>query len=122
MRALPLLALVVVVACAAGAPSLEDDLRAIEVLNQGDIDAVMSSDVDAMISQWTEDFVFIPQEGPIVRGRDAMIEVVEPARAMADLVEPVEHVLDFEEVIVAGDYAIQWGTFSSTSRSRENGE
>ena len=29
---------------------------------------------------------------------------------------------DVEEVIVAGDYAIQWGTFSSTSRSRENGE
>ena len=41
---------------------------------------------------------------------------------MADQLEPVEHVLDFEDTIVAGDYAFQWGTFRSSSRSRASGE
>ena len=59
MRVLPLIALVPVVACAPASPDLEADLRAIEALNQHDIDAVMSSDVDALISQWTDDFVLI---------------------------------------------------------------
>ena len=41
---------------------------------------------------------------------------------MAGQLEPLEHVLDFEETIVAGDYAIQWGTVRSSSRARASGE
>ena len=48
----------------------------------------------------------------VVRGRSANAALMEGARAMADQLEPVEHVLDFEETIVAGDYAFQWGTLS----------
>ncbi len=107
--------------CAPGSPGLEEDLRAIEALNQHDVDAVLSSDVDALISQWTDDFVVITQ-GSIVRGRDANAALMEPAREMASQLEPLEHVLDFEETIVAGDYAFQWGTVRSSSRARASGE
>ena len=86
-----------------------------------DVDAVLSSDFDALISQWTDDFVLI-SPGAVVRGRSANAALMEGARAMADQLEPVEHVLDFEETIVAGDYAFQWGTFRSSSRSRASGE
>ena len=109
------------VACASAAPDPEEDLRAIEALNQHDIDAVLSSDFDALISQWTEDFVLISPSA-VVRGRSANAALMEGARAMADQLEPVEHVLDFEETIVAGEYAFQWGTFRSSSRSRASGE
>ena len=51
-------------------PSLQSDLHAITALNQHDVDAVLASDIDALISQWTDDFVVIPSAGPIVRGRD----------------------------------------------------
>ena len=61
-----LLALAAAGACTATSPGLEEDLRAIEALNQHDVDAVLSSDVDALISQWTDDFVLITQ-GSIVR-------------------------------------------------------
>ena len=115
-------------ACTSGSSGREEDLRAIEedlgaieALNQHDIDAVLSSDVDALISQWTDDFVLITQNS-IVRGRSANAALLEPAREMATQLEPLEHVLDFEETIVAGDYAFQWGTFRSSSRARASGE
>ena len=116
-----LLALAAAGACNSGSPGLEEDIRAIEALNQHDVDAVLSSDVDALISQWTDDFVLITQ-GAIVRGRGANAALMEPAREMASQVEPLEHVLDFEETVVAGDYAFQWGTFRSSSRARASGE
>ncbi|MYN66846.1 MAG: DUF4440 domain-containing protein [Acidobacteria bacterium] len=116
-----LLVLAAAAACTSGAPDLEEELRAIEALNQHDVDAVLSSDFDALISQWTEDFVVI-SPGAVVRGRSANAALLEGARAMSDLLEPVEHVLDFEETIVSGDYAFQWGTLLSSSRSRASGE
>ena len=117
-------ATVAATACAPAAPAtpdLDEDLRAIEALTQHDIDAVLAGDFDALISQWTDDFVLITG-GAIVRGRDANAALTDGARAMADLLEPVEHVVDFEETIVAGDYAFQWGTVRSSSRAIETGE
>ncbi|MYD71788.1 MAG: DUF4440 domain-containing protein [Acidobacteria bacterium] len=112
---------VVAAGCASASPDPQEDLRAIEALNQHDVDAVLSGDFDALISQWTEDFVVITG-GAIVRGRDANATLTEGARATAHLLEPVEHDLDFEETIVAGDYAFQWGTVRSSSRAVETGE
>ena len=48
-----LVVLATAVACMPGSPDLQDDLRAIEALNQHDVDTVLSSDFDALISQWT---------------------------------------------------------------------
>ena len=81
-----LLVLAAGVACTSGSPDPEEDLRAIEALNQPDIDAVLSSDFDALISQWTEDFVLISPSS-IVRGRSANAALMEGARAMADQLE-----------------------------------
>jgi hypothetical protein len=60
--------------------SLERDRSAIEALNQHDVTAALASDVEAIVSQWTDDFVVIPPAGPIVRGRFANAAV--PARAL----------------------------------------
>ncbi len=56
-----LVVLTAIGACIPGPTDPEEDLRAIEALNQHDVDAVLSSDFDALISQWTEDFVLIPR-------------------------------------------------------------
>ena len=64
----------------------------------------------------------IAAEGSIVRGRSANAALLEPVREMASQLETMEHVLDFEETVVAGDYAFQWGTFRSGSRTRASGE
>ena len=99
--------------------SVDEDRRAIEALNQHNMDAVMAQDIDAVISQWTEDFVVISDDGPIIRGRDAMVESIEPFREAPRTMEPLEFVVDFEEITVTGDYAFAWGTSRSSSRHRE---
>ena len=102
-------------------PSLESDLRAITALNQHDVDAVLASDIDALFSQWTDDFVVIPSAGPIVRGRRANVEAVRNGMEQIRAFEQVEFVVDFAEITVVGDYAFEWGTFRGTSRPRAGG-
>lgn len=103
-------------------PFLESDLRAIKALNQHDVDAVLASDMDAVMSQWTDDFVVLPPVGPIVRGRSANVEAVHKGLEQIRAFEPVEFVVDFEEITVVGDYAFEWGTFRGTSRHRAGGD
>ena len=44
--------------------SHEADWRAIEALNDHDVKAALASDVEAIVSQWTDDFTVIPPVGP----------------------------------------------------------
>jgi uncharacterized protein (TIGR02246 family) len=94
--------------------SLANDLRAIEAINQRDIQAALASDAAMMMSQWTDDFVLLPPAGPIVRGRDVIAE------AFGGVENPgiVEYVLDIQEVKVLGDHAFQWGTYHYSVRLR----
>jgi ketosteroid isomerase-like protein len=104
------------------ASSLEHDLYAIKMLNQQDVDAVLASDMDAVMSQWTDDFVVLPPVGPIVRGRSANVESVQKGIDQIRAFEPLEFVVDFEEIKIVGDYAFEWGTYRGTSRPRGGGD
>jgi ketosteroid isomerase-like protein len=102
--------------------SVENDLRAIRALNQRDIEAVLASDTDAIMSQWSDEFVVLPPAGPIVRGRAANAEIVKKGVEQLRAVQPLEFVADFEEIKVLGDYALEWGTYRGTSRPRAGGD
>lgn len=97
------------------------DLQAIEALNRHDITAALASDVDAVVSQWTDDFVLIPPAGPVVRGRAANVAMIDQARPHLNKFEPVAYEVTFEEIIVTGDYAFAWGQFKSAARPRAGG-
>jgi uncharacterized protein (TIGR02246 family) len=99
--------------------SVENDLRAIEALNQRDVQAALAGDTAMMMSQWTDDFVALPPAGPILRGRSAIAEALETA---ATEVEVLEWVFDFQEVKVLGDHAFAWGTYHGSVRPRVGGE
>jgi ketosteroid isomerase-like protein len=86
------------------------------------VDAVLASDIDALISQWTDDFVVIPPVGPIVRGRRANVEAARNGLEQIRAFEPVEFVVDFAEITIVGDYAFEWGTFRGMSRPRAGGD
>jgi ketosteroid isomerase-like protein len=102
--------------------SLNDsDLRAIEQLNQQDIDAVMAGDVATITSQWTEDFVVLPSAGPIVRGRTANVAIAERSRVQIEAMDPLEYRVECEEIKVLGEYAYEWGTYSGSTRLRASG-
>ena len=98
--------------------SLEDDLRAIELINQRDVRFAMANDAAAMMSQWTDDFVLLPAVGPIMRGRHAIAEAFRGVESP----EIVDSVLEIQEVKVLGDHAYQWGTYHYSVRPRPGGE
>ena len=100
-------------------PSVENDLQAIEAVNQRDVKAALAGDTASMMSQWTDDFVLLQPAGPILRGRSAIAEVLLGA---ASAVEVLEWVFDFQEVKVLGDHAILWGTYHGRLRPRAGGE
>lgn len=97
-------------------------IRAIEALNQHDIDAALAGDIEAVFSQWTEDFVVLSAVGPIIRGRAANMALAEEGRDRLHAVEPLSYVVDFEEINVVGDFAFEWGTFKGTMRPRGGGD
>ena len=99
--------------------NLEADLRAIEQINQRDVQFALANDAAMMMSQWTDDFVLLPAVGPIMRGRSA---IAEASRGVENTVEILEYVLDIQEVKVLGDHAFQWGTYDSRMRPRAGGE
>lgn len=98
--------------------SIENDLRAIEAINQRDVQFALAGDKAMMMSQWTDDFVLLPPAGPILRGRSVIAETF---RGVEDP-EILEYVLDIQEVKVLGDHAFQWGTYHYTVRPRDGGE
>ena len=100
---------------------LEDDLRAIEALNEHDVKAALASDVEAIVSQWTDDFVVIPPAGPIVRGRSANAALADQGKEQMQALIPVDYVVEFDEITVAGDYAFEWGTYRGAARPRAGG-
>ena len=99
-------------------PSVEHDLRAIEALNQRDVQFALANDAAMMMSQWTDDFVLLPPAGPVMRGRSVIAEAFRGVESP----EILEYVLDIQEVKVLGDHAYQWGTYHYRVRPLAGGE
>jgi ketosteroid isomerase-like protein len=102
--------------------NLEADLRSIQALNQHDVNATLAVDTDAIISQWTDDFVVLQAAGPIVRGRSANAASVEQSKEQLKAFMPIDYNLDVQEITIAGDYAFEWGTYRGSARSLTSGE
>jgi uncharacterized protein (TIGR02246 family) len=98
--------------------SVENDLRAIDVVNRRDVQFALANDADMMMSQWTDDIVLLQSGAPIMRGRAAIAEVFRSVESP----EVIDYVLDVQEVKVLGDYAFQWGAYRYSMRPRGGGE
>ena len=97
---------------------LENDLRAVEAINQRDVQFALANDAAMTMSQWADDFVLLPAAGPIMRGRSAIADAFRGVQSP----EILEYVLDIQEVTVLGDHALQWGTYHYSVRPRTGGE
>ena len=102
--------------------SLDNDLRAIEALNERHTAAVLLNDWEAIISEWSDDFSVLPPAGPIVRGRRANASFVRNGIEQMRAFEPIDYVEHFEEIEVAGNYAFEWGTYRGATRPRAGGD
>jgi len=100
--------------------NLDVDRLAIEALNAHDVRATMACDLEALVSQWTDEFVVIPGTGDIVRGRSANAANAERAMEQMQGIVPLRYDLNAEEITVSGDYAFEWGTYRGTARAGDN--
>jgi uncharacterized protein (TIGR02246 family) len=98
----------------------DNALAGIEDLRRKDIAASLRYDVAALAALTTEDVVMLPPGGPPMRGREAVRTGLDRSKATAD--EVLEYREDFEETLVFGEYAVEWGWISGTERPLSGGE
>lgn len=93
------------------------DQTAIRKLQEQDIAASTSLDVEALVGLWTDDGVLLaPGQAPI-SGKDnlrAYYEKYQDAQANAEVLSYDEQ---WQEVRILGDYAYEWGQISSRQRT-----
>ena len=120
-----LVGLLLFAACSAPSPLERDakaDLEAIERLHQKDARASREKDFDTLLTLITDDIVFMPPGEQFVRGKDAVSQQQKQYREELAEVEILEYRFEFEEVVVAGDYAFEWGTNMGRVRSADGQE
>jgi len=98
----------------------DDALEGIEALRRRDIEASLRYDPAALAALSTEDVVMLPPGAAPVRGRDAVRAGLERSRATAG--EVLEYREDFEETLVFGEYAVEWGWISGAERPAGGGD
>jgi uncharacterized protein (TIGR02246 family) len=94
------------------------DMTAIEQLHKRDAAAAAEGDVAALAELWTDDAVALPPGEPPVIGIEAIRKWLAKSQADPSTVEVVEYVLDFKEVTIRGDEAVEWGRTRVAIRPR----
>jgi ketosteroid isomerase-like protein len=78
-------------------------------------------DVQALAELWTQDAVALPPGGPVKRGpelRAGLARMAEAARGT----EVLDYREVFEETLVFGDTAVEWGHIEGSERDRASGK
>lgn len=98
------------------------DRRAIEELHRRDAEAARRGDFATLRELMTDDAVAMPPGGGFQRGRVELDKASKAMEASFDEVEVVDYALDFEEVLLLGDHAVEWGTITGAMRPRGSGD
>jgi uncharacterized protein (TIGR02246 family) len=108
-----LLFLVLLVSCAGAQNTAESrraaDLAAIEQLHRRDAAAAKTGDVAELAKLWSDDAVALPPGEPPVIGIEAIRAWLAKSQPDASQVQIVEYLMDFKEIKLLGDEAIEWG-------------
>jgi len=99
----------------------EEAMRGIEALRRRDEAASKAYDVKALAALWTDDPVALPPGGPVMRGPELRAQLGKMAAA-ARSTEVLEYREVFEETLVFGDTAVEWGRIEGSERDRSTGE
>ena len=97
---------------------LARDLEAITALREENLAAINASDVSTLLTTFIDDVVFLPDDQPPVVGKAALEAWVRPIYEQYDF--EIEGTV--KEVVVAGDWAFEWGLLTGTFRLLAGGE
>jgi ketosteroid isomerase-like protein len=96
----------------------DQDLGALAALIREHVEAVSSENLAVIMAQQAEDTWYLGPDAPPIFGKTALEEAIGPLYEQYDL----EVSMTTEDVRVIGDWAFEWGTFSSTMAPREPGD
>lgn len=99
-------------------PSVDQELAKITQLHERDEAASRTADFETLRSLMSEDAVLMPPGKDWVRGVQALDQHYARMAEAMTAVEVTDYRLDFEEVVVVGDYAFEWGTIRGAVRPR----
>jgi len=98
------------------------DRKGIAALQKQEIAASMAFDVNALLDQWTDDAVLLPpRHGPII-GRAALRRFFQDKKYQYANYDMLAYEEQWNEVMVVGVYAYQWGTVSFRLKPLTGGE
>jgi ketosteroid isomerase-like protein len=93
-------------------PTQEQDREGIAALQKREIAATIAFDVNGLLDQWTDSGVLLaPHHQPIV-GRAALRRFLEEKKQQYANYDMLAYDEEWNEVMVTGEYAYQWGTVS----------
>ncbi|RPH67516.1 MAG: nuclear transport factor 2 family protein [Myxococcaceae bacterium] len=104
-----------------GRTGMDEAMRGIETLRRRDETASKAYDVKALAELWTPDAVALPPGSPVRRGRDLRRDLERMAEAARET-EVLDYREVFEETLVFGDTAIEWGHIEGSERDRGTGK
>jgi uncharacterized protein (TIGR02246 family) len=90
----------------------EQNREGIEALQERDITASVAFDVNALLDLWTDDGVLLPPRHEPVVGRAALKRFLEEQKQQYANYDMLAYNEQWNEVMVVGKYAYQWGTVS----------
>jgi uncharacterized protein (TIGR02246 family) len=96
-------------------------LKSIEELHKKDKQASMNSDMETLLSLFTDDGIAIPPEGEIIEGKEALRNMLKLGFELHHDYIITEYNQDFKEVNVLGEYAYEWGTYNGKYKSNSDG-
>ncbi|MGZ6130766.1 MAG: YybH family protein, partial [Myxococcaceae bacterium] len=102
-------------------PTMDEAMREIEALRRRDEAASKAYDVKALAELWTQDAVALPPGGPVKRGPELRAGLAKMAEAAKDT-EVLDYREVFEETLVFGDTAVEWGHIEGSERDRASGK
>lgn len=97
-------------------------LKAIEELHIKDKQASMNSDMETLVSLFTDDGIAIPAQGDIIEGKEALRNMLKQNFELHQEYVITEYTQDFKEIKILGQYAYEWGTYSGKYRSKDDGK
>ena len=102
--------------------SFSEKKNAIEQLHQQDAAATVSSEVEKLLSLWTDDGVALPPGGPPVTGKQAILAWIEKnAGGSKKAAKTLKYAPQVRELKIYGNRAYEWGDFLNVHES-PNGE
>lgn len=100
---------------------MDEAMRGIEALRRRDEAASKAYDVQALAELWTPDAVALPPGGPPKRAPELRRDLEKLAEA-GRTTEVLDYREVFEETLVFGDLAVEWGHIEGSERERATGK